>query len=421
MSGVPAWLDPRDDRVARAAWTRLAEPGDAAAGRVVSALGAGPALLAVVERPEELSLYLKDARSVAGWRVRLGQAQPLRDLETVARFGGSLVIPSDPDWPPGLAALGEREPFALWVRGPASPAVPVGRTVALVGCRASSGYGDWVAAEFAAACADRGVTVVSGAAYGIDAQAHRGALAAGGPTTAVLACGVDRPYPRGNEDLIERIAGSGAVLSEVPPGSSPTRWRFVTRNRLILSERLASAPQPADRGPGRGDGRGGGRLAVRLLDHRPGGERPRPPGGGGPGPGDLGDVRRVPPSAARGGRLRDRRRRGHGTAGARRGRSGAPAGGSAGRPRWSGPGRSEGPRRPSAAPAGGSRAARADGRGGPGDAAGRARPARVGGPGRPCGSGLAPGSRTAARTAASRESGAGVSSRSVIVAVYICR
>ena len=235
MSGVPAWLDPRDDRVARAAWTRLAEPGDAAAGRVVSALGAGPALLAVVERPEELSLYLKDARSVAGWRVRLGQAQPLRDLETVARFGGSLVIPSDPDWPPGLAALGEREPFALWVRGPASPAVPVGRTVALVGCRASSGYGDWVAAEFAAACADRGVTVVSGAAYGIDAQAHRGALAAGGPTTAVLACGVDRPYPRGNEDLIERIAGSGAVLSEVPPGSSPTRWRFVTRNRLIAA------------------------------------------------------------------------------------------------------------------------------------------------------------------------------------------
>jgi DNA processing protein len=79
------------------------------------------------------------------------------------------------------------------------------------------------------------VIVVSGAAYGIDACAHRGALSAGGATVAVLACGVDRPYPRGNEELIERIAAEGAVVSEVPPGSSPTRWRFVTRNRLIAA------------------------------------------------------------------------------------------------------------------------------------------------------------------------------------------
>jgi DNA processing protein len=235
MSGCPSWLDPRDDRVARAAWTRLAEPGDAAASRVVSALGAGPALVALVERPEELSGYLKDARSVAGWRTRLEQAQPLRDLQTVARFGGSLVIPSDAAWPSGLAALGPREPLALWARGPLSLAVPPERSVAMVGCRASSGYGDWVAAEFAAGFADRGLTVVSGAAYGIDAQAHRGALAAGGPTTAVLACGVDRPYPRGNEDLVERIAAVGVVVSEVPPGSSPTRWRFITRNRVIAA------------------------------------------------------------------------------------------------------------------------------------------------------------------------------------------
>jgi DNA processing protein len=237
--GVPDWFDPRDERVARAAWTRLAEPGDAPAARAIAALGAGPALLALVERPEELSVQLQDARPVARWRVRLSQTNPVRDLVTVGRFGGALLIPSDPAWPSGLAALGEREPLALWARGPLPPVVAVERAVALVGCRASSGYGDWVAAELAAGCADRGVTVVSGAAYGIDASAHRGALAAGGPTVAVLACGVDRPYPRGNEDLIERIAAEGTVVSEVPPGSSPTRWRFVTRNRLIAA--LAAA------------------------------------------------------------------------------------------------------------------------------------------------------------------------------------
>jgi DNA processing protein len=92
-----------------------------------------------------------------------------------------------------------------------------------------------VATELADGCAEREITVVSGAAYGIDGAAHRGALAAGGPTIAVLAGGIDRPYPRGHEDLIERIAGVGAVVSEVPPGSAPTRWRFIERNRLVAA------------------------------------------------------------------------------------------------------------------------------------------------------------------------------------------
>lgn len=232
---VPCWLDPDDERTARAAWTRLAEPGDAAAALVVRALGAAGALLALVARPADLSVHLGDGRAVAGWRVRLAQADPVRDLATVRRFGGSLLIPGDHDWPGGLAALGDREPLALWVRGPLPLATATERAVALVGCRACSGYGEWVAAELAAGCVDRGVTVVSGAAYGIDACAHRGALAVGGPTVAVLACGVDRPYPRGNSELIERIVAAGAVVSEVAPGSSPTRWRFVTRNRLIAA------------------------------------------------------------------------------------------------------------------------------------------------------------------------------------------
>jgi DNA processing protein len=232
---VPAWLDLEDERTARAAWTRLAEPGDVAASRAIRAFGAAPALLALVERPAELSLFLDDVRAVAGWRVRLGQVDPVRDVATLTRFGGALLIPADPEWPAGLASLGEREPPALWVRGPLSLAVATERAVSLVGCRACSGYGEWVTTELAAGCADHGVTVVSGAAHGIDACAHRGALAVDGATIAILACGVDRAYPRANEELIEQVASSGAVVSEVAPGSSPTRWRFVTRNRLIAA------------------------------------------------------------------------------------------------------------------------------------------------------------------------------------------
>jgi DNA processing protein len=107
--------------------------------------------------------------------------------------------------------------------------------VALVGSRQSSGYGDFVARRIAAGCVERGVAVVSGAAYGIDAAAHRGALGAAGQTAAVLACGVDRTYPRGNEQLIERIAAEGVLVSEIAPGGSPTRWRFVNRNRVIAA------------------------------------------------------------------------------------------------------------------------------------------------------------------------------------------
>ncbi|MDD9204906.1 DNA-processing protein DprA, partial [Georgenia sp. 10Sc9-8] len=96
-----------------------------------------------------------------------------------------LVLPGDPGWPGGLDDLGVRRPFALWVRGPARLERP--GAVAVVGARAATAYGEHVAAEIAAGLTDRGTTVVSGGAYGIDAAAHRGALATGGPTVAVLA------------------------------------------------------------------------------------------------------------------------------------------------------------------------------------------------------------------------------------------
>jgi DNA processing protein len=249
VPGMPGWFDPHDERTARAAWSRLAEPGDRGAGRVLERLGPGRALQLLVESPAQVTAaaagprggadpgqeWRPDRASVAGWRVRLGQLDPVRDLATVRRFGGRLVIPGDQEWPVVLERLGERTPFALWVRGPLELARACERSVALVGCRACTRYGEHVATELGAGCAHRGITVVSGAAYGIDACAHRGALSVGGSTVAVLACGVDRSYPQGNAALIERIVAQGAVVSEVPPGSSPTRWRFVQRNRVIAA------------------------------------------------------------------------------------------------------------------------------------------------------------------------------------------
>lgn len=92
----------------------------------------------------------------------------------------------------------------------------------MVGARACTPYGAHMAQTLAAGLAERGWVVVSGAAFGIDGAAHRGALASGGATAAVLACGVDVAYPRGHAGLLGRIAGQGLILGELPPGSHPT-------------------------------------------------------------------------------------------------------------------------------------------------------------------------------------------------------
>jgi DNA processing protein len=107
--------------------------------------------------------------------------------------------------------------------------------VAIVGSRAATAYGSYVAAEIAASVAARGWTVISGGAYGIDGCAHRGAISARGATMAVLACGVDRPYPAGHKDLLDAVAVAGAVISEWPPGRPTARLRFLVRNRVIAA------------------------------------------------------------------------------------------------------------------------------------------------------------------------------------------
>lgn len=171
------------------------------------------------------------------------------DLDALYRRGGWLITQEDDEWPTlsfaafGGAALRDKArggtPLALWVIGPSRLDDITDRAAAVVGTRAATGYGEHVAADLAATLADRDVAVISGGAYGIDGAAHRATLAAEGRTVAVLAGGIDIPYPAGHSVLLHRISNAGLLVSEYPPGVRPARHRFLTRNRLVAA--LASA------------------------------------------------------------------------------------------------------------------------------------------------------------------------------------
>lgn len=238
----------RDALLARAVWSRLAEPGDAVAGTVTSLLGPVQSLNAIIgqhpARTLASALRAAGAESASGssrqlsaaltrWRPRLDRALTMRDLETAAHSGMTLLTPECADWPAQLLDLGDHSPHALWVRGDArSLAAPA---LAVVGARACTGYGSHATAELTSEACAASFTIVSGAAYGVDAVAHRTALAAEAPTVAILAGGADRPYPASHDQLLSRVAEQGAVCSELVPGSAPTRWRFLQRNRIIAA------------------------------------------------------------------------------------------------------------------------------------------------------------------------------------------
>ncbi|HET8681692.1 MAG TPA: DNA-processing protein DprA [Micromonosporaceae bacterium] len=222
----------------------LVEPGHRALGETVLSRGPVGALSALLRGgiSPELS-----AAAAARLRGRAPAQLATAMLEHAERLGARLVTPVDEEWPSQLADLvrishgdsrKDRDtlpPLCLWVRGGRALQDAFARSVAVVGARAATSYGEHAAAEIAFGLADRGWTVVSGGAYGIDSAAHRGALAAGGLTVAVLACGVDRAYPASNASLFERIAVEGLVVSEWPPGSDPHRHRFLVRNRVIAA------------------------------------------------------------------------------------------------------------------------------------------------------------------------------------------
>jgi len=238
---------------ARAAWTGIAEPGDRLAGVLLGALGAPEALRLLRNPPTATRLVelLDDAgaggvdpddagRALARWAPRADTAASVIALRQAARVGARLLVPGDELWPSGLDDLGEHAPPALWVRGTDAALAALSRSIALVGARAATGYGEHVTMEASAGLVDRGYAIVSGAAYGIDGMAHRAALASNGMTIAFLAGGVDRFYPSGHDALLTGIAQHGAVVSELPCGQPPTKWRFLQRNRLIAAASLAT-------------------------------------------------------------------------------------------------------------------------------------------------------------------------------------
>jgi DNA processing protein len=221
-----------EERLARLTLSQALEPGDHRIAGLVNALG-GVRLLELL-RTGEHNLPQVD---VAG---RLATIDPVRQLEIGHERGMRYVIPGDREWPDQLEPLDHVSPLhertgcppGLWVRGPLALDA-LARSVAIVGARAATTYGADIAAEVAGDVGRAGFTVVSGGAYGIDLAAHRGALAAGTPTVAVLACGADRIYPPSHRRLFDILACEGAIVSEMAPGLPPTRLRFLSRNRII--------------------------------------------------------------------------------------------------------------------------------------------------------------------------------------------
>ncbi|MFF5794499.1 DNA-processing protein DprA, partial [Paeniglutamicibacter sp. NPDC012692] len=236
-------------KIAYAAWTDFSEACDGSARALLASVGPEKAL-AMVERDATMNdserekfnslgsaneRNLEDALYVWKGKYR-GREHAQANLALIERLGGGFLTPEDDEWP--VAGNDPHSnPIGLWWRGNMAAGIPkTHRALAIVGSRDATDYGRHITAEIAFHAANNGVTVVSGGAYGIDARAHEAALGAesnGCPTMAIMAGGLDRYYPAGNADLLTQIAARGIVLSENAPGKTPTRGRFLARNRLI--------------------------------------------------------------------------------------------------------------------------------------------------------------------------------------------
>lgn len=261
--GAAAVPDASEERRALIALAHAVEPGDPEVGRLLAGIGA-------VELLRRLGSGRSGLRHEEGLRARLRSAGADhvvdRALERAELCGASIVTRIDRAWPTQLSALGVQEPVALWTAGAADLRLLALRSVAIVGARACTLYGEELAHRWSAELAERSWTVVSGAAFGIDAAAHRGALAAEGTTIAVLAGGVDEPYPRAHAALLARIQDEGLVVSESPPGEAVRRQRFLARNRLIAAlTRATVVVEAADRSGTAATARVAGALTRPVL------------------------------------------------------------------------------------------------------------------------------------------------------------
>ncbi|MGA5465012.1 DNA-processing protein DprA [Mycobacterium sp. NPDC050041] len=251
--------------------SRVAEPPCPELAELVARVGPG-------EAADRIRCGAVGERLAAHTEARREINCAREDLEIAERLGGRIVTACDDEWPAlAFAAFGRsarpREchpPLVLWVVGAARlDEVPV-RAAAVVGTRAATAYGEHVAADLCAGLAARDVAVVSGGAYGIDGVAHRAALASDGLTVAVLAAGIDVPYPAGHTALLRRIAEDGLVVSEYPPGVRPGRLRFLTRNRLVAALSGATVVVEAGARSGAASTAGWARTLGRTVCAVPG-------------------------------------------------------------------------------------------------------------------------------------------------------
>lgn len=228
-----------DILAARAAITTFIEPGDGTAGALIDALGPVAAFETLTSSGDrhaalvEAGIGAAEARdALTRWLPRLRNTTIEQNRADIERKGITVI---DPDTIPALADLGQHRPVALYVRGNAD-ALAASTPITITGARAATGYGEFVAREIVDDLRTHNVTILSGGAYGIDGSAHRAALGADIPTIAALAGGVDRAYPMGHSELLGRIADrGGALISETPIGTAPTKWRFLARGRILAA------------------------------------------------------------------------------------------------------------------------------------------------------------------------------------------
>ena len=227
----------KDEETARIALALFAEPGDPVTGRFIQRIGAVETVR-LLASDDAVPVLSKEAAAL--WRKHFRpdqQPNALRDvLRATENLGLTIVVPGAHGFPASLNDLGERVPYLLWAKGAVSLlAGEMASRFSITGSRAATSYGEHVAGEIASDLTSQEKVLVSGGAYGIDASVHRATLAAGGRTVAVMASGLDRLYPAGNRDLLERIGDLGLLVSEQPPGAVPTRGRFIARARLVAA------------------------------------------------------------------------------------------------------------------------------------------------------------------------------------------
>lgn len=246
--------DTQDIRLARAQLLRVADPEDPYTALCIELFGSltaaqlltGTKILSseeatIIARHTDVQKFVQAlSQRTERWKKRQDGITTEQEQRFAQNVGAWLLIPEDDDWPVALNDLGPKAPYALWGRGDRSKLaeLTLNNCVSVVGSRDTTTYGNSATTHLVGELATRGHTIISGGAFGIDAVAHRTALATSTgslPTIALMAGGLDRLYPKQNENLLQEIIRTGVVLSEVPLGYSPTRWRFLQRNRLIAA------------------------------------------------------------------------------------------------------------------------------------------------------------------------------------------